>query len=144
MASFFNQIVLIVSLGAGTLKNEHIVGGKVDDIEAEGLAGRGQVEGQIGTGPVDHRHEVVTDRLDSGLRDEANVGLEVLRIRVRVFVAQLDGVVNRKAFDHGPAQACSRDLVSTGLNSVAWPDFTRVMVMQSGDNARRASLFYVG
>ena len=55
----------VAGLGVPALQDEQVVGGEIDRVEAQRIAGRRQPVRQVGAGPVDHRHEIVADRRDA-------------------------------------------------------------------------------
>ena len=93
---------------------------------------------QIGTGPVEHRHEVVADDLDTELGQIADALLVVLDVLVAGGQADLDVIVDVDRLDHVHVEAVSVDLIGYLLNLVDLPDLAGHLVVQRPDDAGHA------
>ncbi len=70
----------VVALGVAPREDEEIEGGEGVGIEPERPRTVGQLIGEVGAGPVEHRHEVVADGADARAREVADrlgVGVEM-------------------------------------------------------------------
>ncbi|MNG00994.1 hypothetical protein D3C84_839530 [compost metagenome] len=95
----------VFGLRSGALEDEQIEGGECGLIETQCPATIRQFIGQVGTGPVQHRHKVVADDIDAAARQVAHALLVVGDVLVAPSTAALDVFVHRNAFHHRPAQA---------------------------------------
>jgi hypothetical protein len=93
---------------------------------------------QIGTGPVEHRHEVVADDLDTELGQIADALLVVLDVLVAGGQADLDVIVDVDRLDHVHVKAVGVDLIGYLLDLVDFPDLAGHLVVQRPDDAGHA------
>ena len=90
---------------------------------------------QVGTGPVEDRHEVVADDLHAELGQVADALLVVLDQAVPSGLADLDVVMDVDRFHHIAVEAVGVELVHDLLDLVFFPNFTGHFVVQSPNNA---------
>jgi hypothetical protein len=133
----------MVCLGARPL--QHVAIERRIFVRVEAQRPRAAWEGmrKFGTGPVQHRHEIVADDLHAALGEipqRSPVGIEQRR---DVAVTELDGLRHGQALDHAPAQAergvaCDEALAL--LDLVDGPFDAVGNLMQSGNDTARAGL----
>ncbi|MNI40322.1 hypothetical protein D3C73_945400 [compost metagenome] len=89
---------------------------------------------QLGTRPVEHRHEIVADHLHANLRQFAD-GVD---INIDIFItgrqADFDIIMNVDALHHSCAEALAGDLIRHFLDPFHFPHFTGYLLMQRPDN----------
>ena len=90
---------------------------------------------QIGAGPVEDRHEVVADDLDTELGQVADALLVVLDVLVAGGQTDLDVIVDIDGLDHIHIEAVSVDLIGDLLDLVNFPDLAGHLVVQCPDDA---------
>ena len=91
--------------------------------------------GQIGTGPVKDRHEVVADDPDAALRQHADVFPVVFDEGVPGGIAPLDVLVNAEAVHKLKLQAVGLDLLLQAQHLRPVPHLPQGQMIEGGDNA---------
>ena len=88
----------------GPGQNVNIKSGKVDQIKSHALRPIGSGPFQVCPGPVQHRHEVVTNHFDPGICQMVQAGFPVGYMPPPIALLLFDRFRDRQAFDHLPAQ----------------------------------------
>ena len=89
---------------------------------------------QLGAGPVEHRHKVVADAPDAGLRQAPDVLAVILDVPVPGGEAQLDVLVDRDALDDLEGQpGLFGECLQLG-DALPAPDFAHGHVVHRGDD----------
>ena len=126
--------------GTFTLQNIDVEVGKLGIVEVEVGSSVGIIVEQVGTCPVEHRHEVVADTMDTLCREVAQRLLINLYLVVAVRTAILDGLYHRQTLDHAPAHTIRLDVLTQVANLFTSPHFAQGHVVQSGDDALNTNL----
>ena len=88
----------------GAFQNMDVKGGEVDKIEPHAGGAIGQSPRQIGAGPVQHRHKVITNHLNPRLGDVGQAGFPVGNMVAPSALLFPDVLRHRQAFHHVPPQ----------------------------------------
>jgi hypothetical protein len=89
----------------------------------------------LGAGPVEYRHEVVTNDLDPRVCTVADVLLKVGNQTVTRGLAKLDVFMHGNALDHFKLQAAAFNALTQGVELAHGPDFAHRHVIDRGNNA---------
>ncbi len=125
---------------AGSRQQEQVEGGEIDQVEAHGGAAVRQPPGEVGAGPVEHRHEVVADHADVMGGEVAEALAVVVDVRAPIAALFLDVLRYRQAFDHIPLEpgrpvaARRRNLAHPFGDGALAPDLAGGHVMQGRDD----------
>ena len=95
---------------------------------------------EIGTCPVEHRHEVVADCLHASLAKVCKTDLVFLDQLIAVGTAILDRLHHWKAFNNAPAETCSLNIVLEVHDCLVSPDITVLYLVKSSYNAFNTNL----
>ena len=89
------------------LQDENIKRRKIGEIKphAGGTTATGYQPFQIGSCPVQNRHEIITNRFNSGLRQMTKTDFVVFQMGTPLSLLLLDIFRHRQAFNHVPLQA---------------------------------------
>ena len=134
---------------ARALEDVDVECGEVDQVKAHAARAARTLPGQIGAGPVEHRHEVVADGLETGLGKVPHRGLPTLDMSLPLALLLLDVFRDGQRFDHVPDQRRRAAILARGdlalaLRDVLWgPDRAGGNVVQGRDDALDASLHHV-
>ena len=104
-------------------------------LKAQAVRAVGEDMGQIGTGPVKDRHEVVADDPDAALRQHADVFPVVFDEGVPGGIAPLDVLVNAEAVHKLKLQAVGLDLLLQAQHLRPVPHLPQGQMIEGGDNA---------
>ena len=137
----------VVRLGALSAEDIQVEGGLFRQVAAQDPAAVFQLHGQVGPGPVQHRHEVVAD---PGEALPTEVG-QALLVRppggTGTLPSGFDAVMHRQALHHRPAQPrraaalwVPGDPVLVAGDLRLGPEDTAGQVVQSRDDIRGARL----
>src|SRR6202021_3492284 len=91
------------------LEKKKVIRCESDHIEAQSASRAGQSPSQIRAGPIHYGHKVVAHDVDARPCDRRERVLPRIRELPKRSSLQLDGVVNRDAFDNPPAQSGGPD-----------------------------------
>ena len=133
----------IVLFGMRSLQHEGVVAHKVDHVEAHAEAGRGQPVHEVGSRPVNHRHEVVANGRDSRAPQIGERVFPCGDVLRRVGVTELDRRFHRDRLAHCPVESRRPDDIHARLNVLGPPHATVVEMMQSGDDTGGTGLLHV-
>ena len=133
----------------GPLEDVDVEGGEVGEVEAHAGAAVRDAPGEVGARPVEHRHEVVAQHRDPGVREVAQalaVGGEMLPPGALLL---LDVLGDRQALDHLPGDAggravlARRDLALAPRDLAGGPDGAGRDVVEGRDDAFDPGLEHV-
>ncbi len=117
------QGVVKIFCGAGAGENMQVEGGEIGQIEPHAGGAVGPPPRQIGTGPVEHRHEVVADYPDPCRGQVSQAGRVGVDMRAPVAPLLLYVLGNRQAFHHVPGQPGWGAIAHCGDLALALSDF---------------------
>ena len=118
--------------------------GKLGIVEVEVGRTVGVRVQQVGTGPVEHRHEIVADAVDALCREVAQRLLIDLDLLVAVGAAVFDGLHDGEALYDAPAHAVALDVLTQVADLLAGPDLSEGHVVKCGDDALNSDLSQLG
>ena len=96
---------------------------------------------QVGTGPVQDRHEVITDGVDALSWEVAQAHLVILDKLVAVGASIFDAFRDRKTLNDTPPHTIALDIRFKVMDFLACPYFTVWDVVQGGNDALDTNLF---
>ena len=85
--------------------------------------------------PVDHRHEIIADSLNSGFSKVSQTDLIIFYQPIPFRTSILDGLAYREAFHYRPAKSEAFNIVSQVFDCLQSPDLTVRNFVQSCDDA---------
>ena len=116
--------------GTLTLQDIDIEVGKLSIVE---IQVRGPVRilmKQVCTRPVEHRHKIIADAVDTLGREVTQTLLVHLYLMVTVRTAVLDGLHHRQTLHHAPAHAITLDIRTQLMDLLARPYLTQRHIVQ--------------
>ena len=126
------------TVGISADRSKHILG--IQGVNC--LLGVGEYGGtvgtdscQLGSGPVEHGHEVITYHMYSGLSQTFQCGNVIVDIFIPVGCTDFDCVVNIDTFDTCKLQSCVLDLFLQGKDVFHFPGFSGSGPVKGGNNA---------
>ena len=128
---------------AGPLEKKQIVSGEIDGVETEGIASGGETPLQVGSRPVDDRHEVVADDFDARFGDGGErifPGTDEVRVGAR---PKFDGIVDGNALHDRPVEASRANLISSLADFVEGPGLAAIEMVQGRDDSGGSGLLDV-
>ena len=133
----------VIGLRAVPAQDEAVEGREFVGVEAQAPPTAGDRRRKVRARPVEHRHEVVADRVDPAGAEVAQRRAVVLEEPVEVALPDLDGLRDRKALDDAPAQPEAGRVLDEALalhDRLAGPDLAGRDVVQGGHDPRRPGL----
>ena len=125
---------------AFTLQDIDIKVGKLAPVHIEVVGSVRIVVRQIGTCPVQNRHEVVTDALDAFLTQVAETLLVNLNLMITVRTTIFQGFNNRQRLYHTPFHTIRLNVLLEFMNLLACPNLAQRNIVQCGNNALNTNL----
>ena len=138
-----------VSRGAGPRQNMNVKGGKVGQVKPHATRAVGARPFQISPGPIQNRHEVVTDHLYPCIGQMMQPRFPIGDMAPPVTFLLLDRLGHRQAFDHLPLQARRAavfhpaNLILPGGNLVGCPPRPGRDMMQCRNHALHPRLPHI-
>src|SRR5690606_10627539 len=126
-----------------SLEQEELEGRKLRRIETEGLGTIRHFIGQVGTGPIQYRHEVIAYRIDATTAQVRNALSVVGYIFLVIPGPFLDVLMDRNALHNGPSESHLLNLCFPLLDFLHLPDRSVWNMVQCGDDSGCPRLFYV-
>ena len=108
-ASACLRLVVVFNPGSGTLQNEEIECDIGVALETQGPGTVGHGKGEVGAGPVEHRHEIVSHATDTAGGQVAQSLFVVLRIATEIARTSLDLLMDGNALHDAPHESCFGD-----------------------------------
>ena len=130
--------IFIESLGPSEYEEVESHKGRLFEAQGPGAVRHSVL--QVGPGPVDHRHEVVGDAMDTALGKVAYGLLVVFYVAQILPFRRLDMLVHRHALHPRPAKAVGSNLLLPLPYFLNWPYFPIGDMVQRGDYVRYARL----
>ena len=107
--------------GAWTLQDIDVEVSKFGIVEVEVRGTVGIVVEQIGTSPVEHRHEVIADAMDALCREVTQTLLIYLYLMVAVRTSVFDGLYDWQRLNDAPAHAITLDILAQVADFLSCP-----------------------
>ena len=142
-AGLGEQLVRIGRRCIRPLQDMDVIGDEIGHVEAQRIAARGALPHEIGARPIDHRHEIVADRLDAAPRQAGHAGLPGVDLVAIGAVAELDLRRDGNRFADAPAQARLLDDALAREHVVDRPRPAVIDMVQGRDDAGGAGLLHM-
>jgi hypothetical protein len=130
----------IILLRIRPFQQEEIERDQCRPFEPECLAPVLHSEGKIGTGPIEHRHEIIRDVLHAACRKIPDGAFVSFDIPFEPFALCFDRFVNGNAFHHAPLHSGPPDVDDPFIDLLDGPDLAVRDMVERGDDPRASGL----
>ncbi len=127
-----------------TLEDVDVEIGKLSPVHVEVVSPVRVVVGEVGTSPVEHRHEVVADALHTLFAEVAEALFVDLNLFVAVGTRIFDSLDNRKRLYDAPSHAETLDVFLQFVDFLLSPHLTQGHIVKSGNDALHTNLSELG
>src|SRR5690606_10164321 len=140
---FFQDLGMIILAGIFTSQDKDVKSSQVDytKIQSQGTIRKFVV--QSGSGPVQNRHEIVSDYLHAGSSEIADRHLIIINVLTRQGFIELHSFGNRETFYHVPVQSGVVHLLLSFSDFLQGPHLSIGNVVKSGDHSCCSGLSYI-
>ena len=141
---FFDGLGRAAAFRPVAFEDEDVEGDEGAAVEEESLGAVLEPVTEVGSHPVEHRHEVVGDDMDAAFGEVAEGYLVILDILKVSAAPALDVLVNGKALDHAPGETGILDHLLAFHDLIDRPYLSIGDVVEGADDAGGSGLKDVG